>query len=198
MSSVKSFFSSWYFLWALLALPSIPMALGLAGGNANLADLLHSSGELSARFMIIALMASPLRLVFKNKSLPAWLVRNRRYFGVAAFVYAAWHTVLYVLDMGSLKAVLDQFFDLGIWTGWVAFFIFIPLAITSNDASMRALRHKWKKLQRFAYGAAVLTLLHWVFIHNHFGAALAHFLPLACLEAYRLWYYKMGRAKAAA
>jgi sulfoxide reductase heme-binding subunit YedZ len=41
-------------------------------------------------------------------------------------------------------------------------------------------------VQRLAYPAAVLTLVHWVFIHNNVVVALAHFLPLAALEAWRI------------
>jgi len=193
MSILKSIVGSRYFLWALLALPSIPMVLGLLSGNADPHRLLHPTGEFSARFMIIAMIATPLRLLFQGKRWTGWLVRNRRYFGVAAFVYAALHTLFYVIDMGTLQRILDQFFELGIWTGWVAFFIFIPLAATSNDTAVRALREKWKPLQRFVYAAAVLTLVHWMFVENHFAGALAHFIPLALLEIYRVWHQQFRK-----
>ena len=195
MSFLKSIVGSRYFLWAILALPSIPMVLGLQSGNADPHSLLHPTGEFSARFMIIAMIATPLRLLFQGRKWTAWLVRNRRYFGVAAFAYAALHTLFYVIDMGTLQRMLDQFFELGIWTGWLAFFIFIPLAITSNDASVRALREKWKPLQRFVYAAAVLTLLHWVFVENQIGGALVHFIPLALLEVYRVWHQQFRKPK---
>lgn len=193
MPFLKSIFGSRYFLWAILALPSIPMTLGLLSGNADPHGLLHPTGEFSARFMIIAMIATPLRLLFQGQKWTGWLVRNRRYFGVAAFAYAALHTLLYVIDMGTLQSMLDQFFELGIWTGWLAFFIFIPLAITSNDASVRALREKWKPIQRFVYAAAVLTLIHWVFVENEIGGALAHFIPLALLEVYRVWHQQFRK-----
>jgi len=185
--------NSRYFLWALLALPSFPMIAALAGG-AGPGDgrpvteaLLHPTGEFAARFMIIAMIISPFRLIFPKSTFWVWMARRRRYFGVAAFAYAALHTVLYLVDMGSLQAVFGEFWSLGIWTGWLAFFIFVPLGLTSNDASVRALGRFWRPLQRSVYGAAVATLLHWIFVHNNFGPALVHFLPLAALEAYRLF-----------
>ena len=56
----------------------------------------------------------------------------------------------------------------------------------------------WKTLQRWVYVAAIATLLHWIFVHNNFGPALVHFIPLAGLETYRLWKnFKHGRALAA-
>jgi sulfoxide reductase heme-binding subunit YedZ len=63
----------------------------------------------------------------------------------------------------------------------------VPLAVTSNDYWVRRLRKSWKPLQRLVYPAAVLTLLHWIFVHNELGPALAHFVPLIGLEAYRVW-----------
>jgi sulfoxide reductase heme-binding subunit YedZ len=47
-------------------------------------------------------------------------------------------------------------------TGWIAFLVFIALAVTSNDASVRALGRTWRRLHKAVYAAAVLTYLHWV------------------------------------
>ena len=45
----------------------------------------------------------------------------------------------------------------------------------------------WKPLQRWVYGAAVLTLLHWAALHDWggIGPALVHFGPLAALSIWR-------------
>lgn len=191
------------FIWALLVLPSIPMMMALAGGAVGPEGqpvtemLLHPTGETSARLMIIAMLLTPLRMLFPGSGFVSWMMQRRRYFGVAAFAYAAFHLALYVLDMGSLRAILGEALALGIWTGWLAFFIFVPLAVTSNDLSVRKMRKSWKPLQRLVYPAAVLTLLHWIFVHNELGAALVHFLPLAALEAYRIWKTITRRASAA-
>jgi len=183
-----------FFLWALLALPSIPMTLALLNGATGPEGrpvtemLLHPTGEFAARFMIIAMVITPIRMLLPNSNFWRWMMKRRRYFGVAAFAYALAHTLLYVVDMGTVGAILGEFLALGIWTGWVAFFIFIPLAATSNELSLRRLGPKvWKTLQRWVYPAAILTLLHWIFVHNNFGPALVHFVPLAALEAYRIW-----------
>ena len=82
------------------------------------------------------------------------------------------------MDMASIRAILGEFFALGIWTGWFAFFAFLPLALTSNDLSVRRLGWSWKVLQRINYAATVLVLLHWIFVHNNQAAALAHFMGL--------------------
>ena len=64
--------------------------------------------------------------------------------------------------------------------------IFVPLAVTSNDSSVRRLKRWWKPIHRWIYLAALLTLLHWVFVHNNLGPALVHFIPLGLLELYRV------------
>lgn len=184
---VRSAFNSPYFIWAILAVPAIPMCMGFLSGAVSPERLLHPSGEFAARFMIIAMMLTPLRMLFPKTRWLFWLMQRRRYFGVAAFGYAAIHTLFYVVDIGALQPMLDEFWALGIWTGWVAFLIFIPLAATSNDISQRWLLSGWKALQRFVYPAALLTLVHWIFVHNNLGPALVHFVPLAALEMMRIW-----------
>lgn len=184
---MRRFLNSPWFFWAILALPSVPMVFALASGSADPERLLHPTGEFAARFMIIAMMITPLRMIFPKARWLAWLLRRRRHLGVAAFGYAALHTLLYIVDMGALQPMLDEFWALGIWTGWAAFVIFVPLALTSNDSAQRRLLGWWKPLQRFVYAAAVLTLVHWIFVHNNLGPALVHFLPLAALEGWRIW-----------
>jgi sulfoxide reductase heme-binding subunit YedZ len=149
-------------------------------------ELLHPTGELSARLLIVALALTPLVQLFPHARALRWLIRHRRAVGVAAFGYAALHTGLYIGAMGSLDDMLAEALAIGIWPGWAAFALLLPLALTSNDAAMRALGAGWKRLQRLAYPAAVLTLIHWVFIHNSTAVALAHFAPFALLELWRL------------
>ena len=186
MNTLKALLNSPYAFWGLLALPSIGMINGALSGG-DLEPLLHPTGEFAARFMIIAMMLSPLRMLFPKSNAVFWLMQRRRYLGVAAFAYAALHTLSYLIDLGSLSAVVADITKFGIWTGWVAFLIFVPMAVTSNNASIRRLGNCWKMLQRFVYPAAAATLLHWVFIHNNIGPALVHFVPLLVLEIYRIW-----------
>jgi hypothetical protein len=67
---VKQILSSRYFFWALLALPALPMLIALSSDPGAAEGLLHPSGEFSARFMIIAMMITPLRMIFPKAS---WL-----------------------------------------------------------------------------------------------------------------------------
>ena len=182
-----------YWLWVVLALPAAGFTVSVTGSDDPKVyeELLHPSGEFSARFMIIAMLASPLVLLLKGWRGPLWLKRNRRYFGVAAFGYAALHTLFYLVDARTVAEVLRDLPRLYIWTGWIAFAIFIPLAVTSMDYFVRLMGQQWKQLQRWTYLAAVLTLVHWAALHDWggIGPALVHFVPLGLLEGYRAWYW---------
>jgi sulfoxide reductase heme-binding subunit YedZ len=182
-----------YTIWLLFALPAIMMCYdALTSDNARVFhQLVHPSGETSARFLIAAMMATPLAMLLKGWRGPIWMKKNRRYLGVAAFGYAALHTLFYVLDKGSLGQVTAEISRFYIWTGWIAFLIFIPLAVTSMDYFVRRMGPTWKTLQRTTYAAAVLTLVHWAALHDWggIGPALVHFGPLAALESYRVWYW---------
>ncbi len=171
--------------WCILAVPAPFMLRGYLNGEIIAMDMLHPTGEWSARFMIMAMMLSPLVSLIGQRRWLSWLVQRRRALGVAAFAYAVLHLVFYVIDMGNLGDILAEFWALGIWTGWAAMLLFVPLALTSNEASVRALKSGWKRLQRLVYPAAVLVLVHWIFIHNNLGPALVHFIPLAALVAAR-------------
>lgn len=172
-------------LWPLLALPALPVLADAASlPLVDWEDLLAPSGEWSARFLILALMVTPLALLVPALAQP--LLRARRAIGVAAFLYALLHLGLYLGAMGEVRAVLAEALAIGIWPGWLAFALMLPLALTSNDASLRALRRGWRRLHRLAYPAALLTLLHWVFVHDDRTAALLHFAPLAVLTLWRV------------
>ena len=104
MKMLKTLLNSPFVFWALLALPSIGMINSALSGQ-DLEPLLHPSGEFAARFMILAMMLTPLRMLFPKSGLVLWFLRRRRFLGVAAFGYAALHTLYYVIDLGSLSAV---------------------------------------------------------------------------------------------
>lgn len=183
--------------WLVLALPSIILTKRLIDGQ-DPEWLLHPTGEFSARLLIIALMLTPALRVSHliggfGSNIVRWFIARRRAIGVASFCYALAHTILYVVDLASISKLLEEFTEHAIWTGWLAIFIFIPLAITSNDYSVRRLRLRWKPLQRLVYIAAIATLLHWMFIHGNYKGALIQFFPLAFLQAIRVVDYLFAK-----
>lgn len=174
-------------LWGLLAVPAaVVMHRYMTTPDIWPGDLLRSTGEWSARMIIFALMLTPLGQLFPANRAVRWLIRHRRAFGVAAFGYALLHLIFYVLDMETVAAMLAELGAPGIWTGWLALLCMAVPALISSDAAMRLFRRNWKRLQRLAYPAAVLTLVHWVLVHDGMTSALVHFAPLILLQSLRL------------
>lgn len=195
-SLASRIWNSPYTFWALLSLPALPMLASLADGN--LRGVLHPSGEFAARFTIIAMALTPLIMLAPKVRAFRWLMARRRAIGVAAFAYAALHTLAYVLREGSLAKILSDLPEAGMWTGWLAFAIFTVLALTSNDTSLRAMKTGWKSLQRLVYPAALLTVAHWALVSHGVGGLIVHCTPLVLLEAYRIgrnqkwWSFRFG------
>lgn len=179
-------------LWLLLSVPALAFAFGGITGQLSAHAALHPSGEMAARLMIITMMASSLRAVLPLARWASWLMRRRRDFGVAAFAYAVLHTAFYLVDKGTLATVVGELGQPGIWTGWLACLIMLPLALTSNDIAVRRLGRRWKSLHRWVYPAAVLTVAHWAFIVGGIGAVSAHLLPLLVVHAWRLYGQRMA------
>lgn len=171
--------------WLLLALPAL---LLIPGGD--LADLTALSGEIAAKCLLAALLISPLADALrpwpKLRAAAGRLVRYRRALGVATFCYALIHLVYYLVDMGRLDDVLGEIGVPGIWTGWLALALMVPMAATSNDAAMRWLKQGWKRLQRLAYPVALLTFAHWALVHDGVREALVYGAPLALLQIIRI------------
>lgn len=103
---------------------------------------------------------TPIRL------LTGWnrIIRYRRFVGLLAFTYLTSHFLSYI--------VLDQFFAWSfiiediierpfIMSGFAAWVLLIPLAITSSKRWIRRLGRRWTKLHRVAYVAGLLGVLHY-------------------------------------
>ena len=186
---------SHYFFWLLLALPGAITIVRYATGATFYGEVVHFTGDFSAHLLVATLAVTPLRLMFPGAAWVRWLMRRRRHLGVAVFGYAVLHTVVYLIRTGAFGDILADAVEPGLLTGWVALAIFIPLAVTSNDASVRRLRRVWKRLHRWVYAGAVLTFAHWVLTAFDPMPAFMHLAVLAALEAYRVWKtWRPGRA----
>lgn len=120
----------------------------------------HRLGKVGLWFLAGGLTITPLlRLTRLN------LIRYRRAIGLLAFFYVALHLVAWVwLDMGLLwrQAASDLVKRPYLVLGISAFALLIPLALTSNDASVRRLRAGWRRLHRLVYPAVLLGVAHYL------------------------------------
>ena len=145
----------------------VPLALMLwdvarkqVGAN-PLEFVTRTTGMLTLVFLVISLAVSPLRRITGLN----WLVRFRRMLGLFAFFYGALHLLTYL--------AFDRFFHFAtipadvlkrpfIALGMTAFFLMLPLAITSTDKMIKRLGGKnWARLHKAVYAAGVFGVLHY-------------------------------------
>ncbi|MFM7336132.1 MAG: hypothetical protein ACKO1H_17300, partial [Tabrizicola sp.] len=65
-----------YGLWLLFAVPAIAMTMAIFTAEEQAAaihEMIHPSGEMSARFLIIAMMATPLAMLLRGWRGPQWM-----------------------------------------------------------------------------------------------------------------------------
>ena len=185
MLKLSILFGSRYFSWAILFGPVFWISWQYLSGALYYGEFIHVTGEVSVRLVIITLTVTPLRRLFPRKLWTAWLLRQQRYLGLAAFAYAVPHMITYLFKLSNASRVLKEAGEIGMLTGWLAMLIFFALTITSNDASVRALGKRWKSLHRFVYAAAILTLLHWILTAFDPAEGYVHAAVLLGVQALR-------------
>ena len=125
--------------------------------------LTHKTGDWSLRWLLVTLAISPLSRWTRKG---VWL-RFRRMLGLYVFFYVSCHFMIWLvfdhsLDLaGMLEDILDRPY---ISIGFVGFVLLIPLAITSNQASIRWLGRRWRSLHKLVYGILALGILHFFWL----------------------------------
>ncbi|MFZ1660919.1 MAG: ferric reductase-like transmembrane domain-containing protein [Paracoccaceae bacterium] len=178
---VRGIVDNVYLLWLVLTLPAIYILAQffVLHGRVPYVPL---TGEISGWLLIVTMMITPLMLLVGP--LP-WLKARRRYLGVASFGYACLH-LFFWLTGANMGVLIRSFERFDILVGWIAMGLFVLLALTSNDYSVRAMGTKWKSLQRWVYPAAILTFVHWVMTTDKIAWAVIYCLPLIALSVWRV------------
>ncbi len=135
-------------------------------------------GELALKLLIAGLCVTPLR-----RHLKVNLLKFRRAIGLLAFFYVAAHFCVWaVLDVQTLDRVWGEILKRPYVTiGMTAFVAMIPLALTSNNASVRWLGSRWRKLHRLTYGVAVLGAVHFIWLSKGFQIEPLVYLTIVVL-----------------
>lgn len=175
-------------LWLALALPGLWIAwrCSVTPDAYGFGHAIKDSGDWAAWLLMATLAVTPLRLMLGTRALTRWLLLRRRDLGVASFAYGSAHTAIYLVDKASGAVILEQAGGPDLLTGWIALALFVPLAVTSNDLSVRALKRSWKVLHRLVYPAAVLVFAHWALTAFDPTTAFLHIATLAVIEGARI------------
>lgn len=129
-------------------------------------ELEHLVGLLALQMLIATLAVTPLR-----KFTGINLIRYRRAFGLLTFYYVTFHLLVWlILDVGIISQIwADIVKRWYITIGMAGFVLLIPLAVTSNNWSIRRMGpQKWKRLHQLGYAAALLGALHFVILVKGF------------------------------
>ncbi|MCC5974819.1 MAG: protein-methionine-sulfoxide reductase heme-binding subunit MsrQ [Rubellimicrobium sp.] len=160
---------------------------GLTGdlGVEPINALERAYGDIAIKLMIATLAVTPLR---------HWtglnLLRFRRALGLACFGFVLAHLAVWaLLDVQVVSALWDDVVKRPYVTvGMLSFLLLVPLAVTSNDLSVRRMgAASWRGLHRLTYPAAVLAALHYLWIAKGFDiSAILHAVVIVALLALRL------------
>ena len=118
-------------------------------------------GFLALVTYIFTLIPSNIGKVFqqtKKWKINRFLLKNRRNLGLMAFSLSVSHTLNAVNKYDINLLHLDTYRTY--YTGISTLVIFTILALTSNNWSIRKLKHKWKTLHKLTYLAMFLLIWH--------------------------------------
>ena len=157
--------------WAVYGLgalyPAWLLWQGLTGGLGvdPVKVMEHALGEAGLQLLIAGLCITPLRRYAGLN-----LLRFRRAIGLLSFSYIALHLLVWlVLDVQILSQIWADILKRPYITiGMAGFLLLIPLAVTSNNLSVRRMGRRWHRLHKLAYVAVLLGALHFVMLAKGF------------------------------
>ena len=151
-------------LFILLFAPSIywfaSLYMGKMGIN-PIEKLIRELGEFSLQLLIITLCITPLSKIKILKN----IIILRRMIGLFAFFYVCLHLSTYIIidHFFNWEYILKDIYKRPFITfGFSAFLLMTPLALTSNNISIKKLSFKlWKKIHTLIYIIAPIAALHY-------------------------------------
>lgn len=170
--------------WVVYVLLLIPAPwffyLGATGGLGvePIKALEHEYGELALKLLVAGLAITPLRT-----HLGINLIKFRRAIGLMAFFYVSAHLLVWlVLDVQIVSQIWADILKRPYITiGMVGFILMLPLAVTSNNRSIRMLGPKWRQLHKLTYIVVLLGAVHFLMLVK--GFQLEPILYLAVILA---------------
>jgi sulfoxide reductase heme-binding subunit YedZ len=147
-------------------IPMVRLVWHAVNGNLSvnpIQDATLRTGRPALVLLVLTLSITPLNTVFGFRQ----LLRIRRWLGLYAFFYASVHFIIFIgldygLDIELLKeAIFEKPYAL---VGFATGLILLALALTSTKGWMRRLGRWWKRLHKFIYLAAVLAVVHFLWL----------------------------------
>lgn len=185
--------------WVVYLLGVLPapwlIYLGATGGLGvePIKALEHELGVLALQLLIAGLCITPLRR-FAGLN----LIKFRRAIGLLAFFYVLVHLLVWaVLDVQVLSQIWADIVKRPyITVGMAGFLLLIPLAVTSNNWSVRRLGPSWRKLHKLTYVATALGGLHYFMLVKGWQIEPVVYLLIICaVLSFRVKFSKRRHAR---
>jgi sulfoxide reductase heme-binding subunit YedZ len=155
------FIKSAIFLISLLPLARLIWFGFYDGLGANPIEFItRSTGTWALVFLCLSLAMTPLRML---TGMSIW-IKLRRMLGLFCFFYACIHFAIWFwLDQGlNIQAMwADVVKRPFITMGFLTLLMLTPLALTSNQWSVRKLGRRWTALHKLVYVIACTAILHY-------------------------------------
>lgn len=155
--------------WAIYLSGILPAAVYFYWGVSDqlgtdpLQALENQLGKWALQLIILTLLVTPLR-----KLTGISLLKFRRAFGLLSFIYVSLHLLTWlVLDKQFYwsEILADLYKRPYIIIGMSAFLLLIPLALTSNNLSIRRLgAARWGKLHKLSYVVGIFGAIHFLLL----------------------------------
>lgn len=158
----------WWLIFIAALLPFawiVYLALGNHLGPDPAQELSIQTGEWTLRFLLATLALTPLRQLTGIQE----FVRRRRMIGLFTLFYASVHFLSWMSFLLAFRwsAIGEEIVQRPFITvGFVSFIILVALGITSPKAMVRRMGVNWKRLHRLVYVAAVLAIVHQLWIQR--------------------------------
>jgi len=149
----------------------------------------------SALVLLVLLLASTPLNTFLGLS---WVLPLRKWLGIYASFYAGIHFAIFAgLDYGfDLVLLRDAIFEKRYAVaGFASGIILLALAITSTQGWKKRLGNRWKQLHRLVYLAALLAVVHYVWLaKSDLGEPLVYGVIVVLLLVLRIPHIsRLGR-----
>lgn len=119
--------------------------------------------------------------------------------GLFVFFYAFLHVLTYLwfdYDFNYDEITKDVIKHPRILVGFIAFILLIPLAATSNNASIKRLGASWLKLHSLVYLVAILAVTHfWMLVKRDIREPLIFAMVLFLLLAVRVYFRFLAKQR---
>ncbi len=151
------------YFYIILLLPLLALIIELMSGGLGVDPMRKIERELGNTGLNLLILTLALTPITKLTSFN--LIRYKRVFGLISFFYITLHFLTWLLLDMQLRwdeIIISLTKKPFIVLGMVSLVLLVPLAITSNNYSIRKLNNYWKRVHFLIYPAAIIGGLHYM------------------------------------